>query len=68
SDDLYRMISSLKLCREILKQPPLSTVNNVKESGFNDDMSDEDWKGLFRIIRKGISSHQLAKDTGITQK
>ncbi|CAG8840233.1 1335_t:CDS:2, partial [Racocetra persica] len=54
SDDLYRMISSLKLCRELLKQPPLSTVYNVKEIGINDefgqwstnvdDISDEDWE------------------------
>ncbi|CAG8464835.1 7662_t:CDS:2 [Dentiscutata heterogama] len=44
SDDLYRIISSLKLCREILEQPPLSTVYNVKELGNNDDMSDEDWE------------------------
>ncbi|CAG8699710.1 2919_t:CDS:2, partial [Racocetra fulgida] len=54
SDDLYRMISSLKLCREIFKQPPLSTVYNVKEIGIKDefghlstngdDISDEDWE------------------------
>ncbi|CAG8501398.1 5473_t:CDS:2 [Racocetra fulgida] len=59
SDDLYRMISSLKLCREILKQPPLSTVYNVKEIGINDefgqwctneDMSDEDWERF--ILKK----------------
>ncbi|KAF0441151.1 alcohol oxidase [Gigaspora margarita] len=53
SDDLYRMISSLKLCREILKQPPLSTVYNVKEIGFNDDMSDEDWE---RVIQNNSTS------------
>ncbi|CAG8697678.1 3342_t:CDS:2, partial [Gigaspora margarita] len=55
-DDLYRIISSLKLSREIIKQPPLSTVYNVKEIGINDefgqwitngdDLSDEDWEKL----------------------
>ncbi|CAG8543551.1 11319_t:CDS:2 [Gigaspora margarita] len=49
SDDLYRMISSLKLSREILKQPPMSTVYNVKEIEISDktngdDISDEDWE------------------------
>ncbi|CAG8804301.1 22192_t:CDS:2, partial [Cetraspora pellucida] len=29
------MISSFKLCREILKQLPLSTAYNVKEIGIN---------------------------------
>ncbi|CAG8631072.1 10949_t:CDS:2, partial [Funneliformis caledonium] len=57
-DDLYRMISSLKLSREILKQPPLSTDWGVKELGFNDEfgkwcsvdeeMSDEDWERYIR--------------------
>ncbi|CAG8809836.1 3542_t:CDS:2, partial [Racocetra persica] len=52
SDDLYRMISALKLCREILKQPPLSTIYNIKKveiydeyrqwSTNKDDISDED--------------------------
>ncbi|CAG8613930.1 15613_t:CDS:2, partial [Dentiscutata heterogama] len=65
SDDLYRMISSLKLCREILKQPPLSTVYNVKEIGVNDefgqwctngdDMSDEGWERF--IVNKSTSFH-----------
>ncbi|CAG8572218.1 14146_t:CDS:2, partial [Cetraspora pellucida] len=64
SDDLYKMISSLKLCREILKQPPLSTVYNVKEIGINDefgqwctdgDMSDEDWERF--ILNKSMSFH-----------
>ncbi|CAG8695283.1 3542_t:CDS:2, partial [Funneliformis mosseae] len=36
-EDLYRMMSSLKLLREILKQPPLSTVWGIKELGFNDE-------------------------------
>ncbi|CAG8631101.1 4470_t:CDS:2, partial [Funneliformis mosseae] len=36
-EDLYRMMSSLKLSREILKQPPLSTVWGMKELGFNDE-------------------------------
>ncbi|CAG8478120.1 7206_t:CDS:2 [Scutellospora calospora] len=64
ADDLYRMISSLKLCREIIKQPPLSTVYNVKEIGINDefgkwctndiDMSDEDWEKY--ILNKSFSS------------
>ena len=53
-DDLYRMMSSLKLACEILKQPLLSTVWSVKEIGFDDEfgrwcskngvMSDEDWE------------------------
>ncbi|KAF0446324.1 alcohol oxidase [Gigaspora margarita] len=51
------MISSLKLCREILKQPPLNTIYDVKEIGINDEfgqwctngdgMSDEDWERYF---------------------
>ncbi|CAG8531120.1 3511_t:CDS:2 [Funneliformis caledonium] len=62
-EDMYRMISSLKLLREMLKQPPLSTVWGVKELGFNDEfgkwcivgdeMSDEDWE---RYIREKTSS------------
>ena len=53
-DDLYNMMSSLKLSREILKQPPLSTVWGVKEVGFDVDkeMSDEDWE---QYIRKMVS-------------
>src|ERR1043165_1997409 len=57
-DDLYRMMSSLKLLREIFKQPPLSTVWNAKEIGLNDEygkwcsiddeMSDEDWERYIR--------------------
>ncbi|PKY25040.1 alcohol oxidase [Rhizophagus irregularis] len=49
-DDLYNMMSSLKLSREILKQPPLSTVWGVKEVGFDIDkeMSDEDWEQYIR--------------------
>ncbi|CAG8586115.1 1502_t:CDS:2 [Funneliformis caledonium] len=57
-EDMYRMISSLKLLRELLKQPPLSTVWGVKELGFNDEfgkwcsvgeeMSDEDWERYIR--------------------
>ena len=53
-DDLYRMMSSLKLAHEILKQPPLSMVWGVKEIGFDDKfgrwygkdgvMNDEDWE------------------------
>ncbi|RIB22981.1 GMC oxidoreductase [Gigaspora rosea] len=59
SDDLYRMISSLKLCREIFKQPPLSTVYNVKEIGINDningdDISDEDWEKF--VLEKSITT------------
>ncbi|CAG8449281.1 18301_t:CDS:2 [Racocetra fulgida] len=64
SDDLYRMISSLKLCREILKQPPLSTVYNVKEIGINDefgqwstnvdDISDEEWEKF--VVEKGVTT------------
>ena len=52
------MMSSLKLTREILKQPPLSTVWGVKEIGFDDEfgrwcgkdgvMSDEDWERYIR--------------------
>ncbi|RIB22972.1 GMC oxidoreductase [Gigaspora rosea] len=50
------IISLLKLSREIIKQPPLSTVYNIKEIGINDefgqwitngdDLSDEDWEKL----------------------
>ncbi|GBC07870.1 hypothetical protein RclHR1_07740009 [Rhizophagus clarus] len=49
-DDLYSMMSSLKLLREILKQPPLSTVWGAKEIGFdaNKEMSDEDWEHYIR--------------------
>ncbi|CAG8485807.1 5062_t:CDS:2 [Cetraspora pellucida] len=64
SDDLYRMISSLKLCREILKQPPLSTVYNVKEIGINDefgqwsvnvdDISEEDWEKF--VVERGTTT------------
>ncbi|CAG8484028.1 5572_t:CDS:2 [Racocetra persica] len=70
SDDLYRMISTLKLCREILKQPPLSTVYNVKEIGINDefgqwctngdDMSDEDWESF--ILTKALKMAPESKD------
>ncbi|CAG8692252.1 1891_t:CDS:2, partial [Scutellospora calospora] len=41
------MISSLRLCRNILKQAPLSTVYEVREIGINerctngDDLSEE---------------------------
>ncbi|CAG8775446.1 13065_t:CDS:2, partial [Racocetra fulgida] len=73
SDDLYRMISSLKLCREVLKQPPLSTVYNVKEVGINDeygqwstngdDISDEDWEnGTVKMApesKDGVVNHRL---------
>jgi len=62
-DDLYRMMSALKFAREILKQPPLSTVWGVKEIGFDDEfgkwcnkdgeMSDEDWE---RYIRGKVKS------------
>ncbi|CAI2172464.1 18842_t:CDS:2 [Funneliformis geosporum] len=58
SDDLYRMMSSLKLSREILKQPPLSTEWGIKELAFNDEfgkwcsvdneMRDEDWECYIR--------------------
>ncbi|RIA86616.1 GMC oxidoreductase [Glomus cerebriforme] len=50
-DDLYKMMSSFKLSRELLKQPPLSTVWGIKEIGLdgkwyslNEEMSDEDWE------------------------
>jgi hypothetical protein len=51
-DDLYVMMSSLKLSREMLKQPPLSTVWGV-ESDVDKEMSDEDWE---QYIRKKASS------------
>ncbi|CAG8539125.1 18197_t:CDS:2 [Gigaspora margarita] len=70
SDDLYRMISSLKLCREIFKQPPLSTIYNVKEIGINDefgkwctngdDMSDEDWEKF--ILTKALKMAPESKE------
>ncbi|CAG8732358.1 15675_t:CDS:2, partial [Acaulospora morrowiae] len=58
-DDLYRMMSSLKLAREIFKQPPLNTVWGVEEVGLNDEfgkwssgkdgeMTDEDWERYIR--------------------
>ncbi|RIB22975.1 GMC oxidoreductase-domain-containing protein [Gigaspora rosea] len=57
--DGIKMISSLKLCREIFKQPPLSTVYNVKEIGINDntngdDISDEDWEKY--VLEKSITT------------
>ena len=54
-DDLYLMMSSLKLSREIFKQPPLSTVWGV-ESDVDKEMSDEDWE---HYIRKKVSSGKL---------
>ncbi|KAF0473742.1 alcohol oxidase [Gigaspora margarita] len=59
SDDLYRMISSLKLSREILKQPPMSTVYNVKEIEISDktngdDISDEDWEKF--VLEKSVTT------------
>ncbi|CAB4484330.1 alcohol oxidase [Rhizophagus irregularis] len=52
-DDLYLMMSSLKLSREIFKQPPLSTVWGV-ESDVDKEMSDEDWEHYIR--KKAFSS------------
>ncbi|GBC07869.1 hypothetical protein RclHR1_07740008 [Rhizophagus clarus] len=49
-DDLYVMMSSLKLSCEILKQPPLSTVWGV-ETDVDKEMSDEDWE---QYIRKKV--------------
>ncbi|GBC06446.1 hypothetical protein RclHR1_06830014 [Rhizophagus clarus] len=50
-DDLYLMMSSLKLSCEMLKQPPLSTVWGV-EPDVDKEMSDEDWE---QYIRKMVS-------------
>ncbi|KAF0348685.1 alcohol oxidase [Gigaspora margarita] len=59
-DDLRRMISSLKLSREVLKNSALSTFWGVKEIGINDEygkwcsskngseMSDIDWEIYIR--------------------
>ena len=57
-EDLYRMMGSLKLSREMLKKPPLSTVWGVKELGFDNDeeMSDEDWE---KYIRQHVSFDKL---------
>ncbi|CAG8728569.1 21205_t:CDS:2, partial [Racocetra persica] len=63
-DDLYRMISSLKLLRELCKQLSLNDVWGVKEIGFDDEfgkwcssdgkMHDEDWERY--ILSKAHSS------------
>ncbi|CAG8728801.1 9547_t:CDS:2, partial [Cetraspora pellucida] len=63
-DDLYRMISSLKLLRELCKQLSLNDVWGVKEIGFDDEfgkwcssdgkMHDEDWERF--ILSKANSS------------
>lgn len=60
-DDLYIMMSSLKLSREILKQPQLSTTWGVKEIGIDkEEMSDEDWE---QYIRKTVSFDKLDQST-----
>ncbi|CAB4466914.1 unnamed protein product [Rhizophagus irregularis] len=46
-DDLYLMMSSLKLSCEIFKQPPLSTVWGVESYEYK-EMSDEDWEQYIR--------------------
>ncbi|GBC07871.1 hypothetical protein RclHR1_07740010 [Rhizophagus clarus] len=51
-EDLYLMMSSLKLSCEMLKQPPLSTVWGV-EPNLDKEMSDEDWE---KYIRKNTYS------------
>ena len=58
-DDLYRIMSSLKLLREMLKQPPLSTVWGVKEIDElgelgNEEISDIDWE---QFIRNNVSTY-----------
>ncbi|RIA86617.1 GMC oxidoreductase [Glomus cerebriforme] len=54
-NDLYKIMSALKLSRELLKQPPLSTVWGIKEieldngwSSIDKEMSDEDWEQYIR--------------------
>ncbi|RIA86615.1 GMC oxidoreductase [Glomus cerebriforme] len=61
-DDLYKMMSSLKLSCEIFKQPPLSTVWGIKEIILDDEwcnldkeISDEDWEQY--IHKKLFSGH-----------
>ncbi|CAG8467129.1 11004_t:CDS:2 [Acaulospora colombiana] len=58
SDDMYRMISSFKMCLEIIKNPPLSTVWNAQDIGITDEfgqwasdgvnMTDDDWERYIR--------------------
>ncbi|CAG8639197.1 12015_t:CDS:2 [Racocetra fulgida] len=47
-DDLYRMMSSLKLLCEILKKPPLSTDWGVKIIGLDNVNSDKEWEKYIR--------------------
>ncbi|CAG8725768.1 12909_t:CDS:2, partial [Acaulospora morrowiae] len=58
ADDMYRMISSFKMCLEIIKQPPLSTIWGAQEVGITDEfgqwasdgvhMTDYDWERYIR--------------------
>ncbi|CAG8657498.1 12662_t:CDS:2, partial [Racocetra fulgida] len=70
-DDLRRMISSLKLSREILKNSALSTFWGVKEIGINDEygkwcsscengseMSDNDWE-MYIQSQFGVINERL---------
>ncbi|KAF0432143.1 alcohol oxidase [Gigaspora margarita] len=53
SVDLYRMMSSLKLSRKILEQPPLSTDWGVKVIGLDEVNDDKEWE---KYIRKRTTS------------
>ncbi|RHZ78340.1 hypothetical protein Glove_166g25 [Diversispora epigaea] len=58
AEDMYRLISSLKLCIEIAKHPPLSTNWGTKDIAITDEfgqwasdgvnMTDNDWEKLIR--------------------
>ncbi|CAG8496395.1 12901_t:CDS:2 [Acaulospora colombiana] len=48
---LYRMMSSLKLSRKILEQPPLSTYWGVKVIGLDEVNDDKEWE---KYIRKRL--------------
>ncbi|CAB4441378.1 unnamed protein product [Rhizophagus irregularis] len=52
-EDLYRMMSSLKLSRKILEQPPLSTYWGVKVIGLDEVNDDKEWE---KYIRKRTTS------------
>ncbi|CAG8661219.1 12718_t:CDS:2 [Funneliformis mosseae] len=53
-EDLYRMMSSLKLSRKILEQPPLSTYWGVKVIGLDEVNDDKEWENYIR--KRTISS------------
>ncbi|CAG8728834.1 35131_t:CDS:2 [Gigaspora margarita] len=55
----FLMSHQALLYHEIFKQPPLSTIYNIKEIGINnntnrDDISDEDWEKF--VLKKSITT------------